>query len=468
MLDQDLHGLSAAGTHLGNLLLHAVNTCLLFLALSRLTGHTGRSAVCAALFGLHPLNVESVAWATERKGLLAGSFFAGALWVHAGVGGRALRAALETLLLALGLMAKSVLVTLPMVLLLLDYWPLRRMTNREGRLDARRVFACLSEKLPQLVLLIAASIVTLNTQALAGATRGIDLLPLGERLANAVFSYARYLGKLVWPTDLAVFYPHPRSDLPSFVVAASALLLAAVTALAVRARREHGQLLTGWLWFVGMLVPTIGIVQVGGQALADRYAYLPCVGLLLALVWTAAERLQARPRLAVALSMTLLLLLGAQSRRQLAHWHDSESLFRHALAVTERNHVAHTQLAHALIVKGDRDEAVPHLRSALSFDRDNIDALNNLAWLLATDPAASPAATAEGLELARRVVSLAPDDPSLLDTLAIAEARVGNFERALVIANRALVQARVRGDTKLGALLERRLELFRARRPLLE
>jgi tetratricopeptide (TPR) repeat protein len=269
---------------------------------------------------------------------------------------------------------------------------------------------------------------------------------------------------LIWPFDLAVFYPHPRGDFSWLAVVAAALLLGTLCALAFRFRRACPSFFVGWFWFLGMLVPTLGIVQVGGQAMADRYAYLPGIGIVLALVFTLADALRTRPRLVAALSVALLCALGVQTRAQLHHWRDSEALFRQALAVTARNHIAHTQLAHALIQQGRQREAIPHLRSALQLDRNGLDALNNLAWALATDASSSPQTAREAQALARRAAELAPDDPGVLDTLAVAHARTGDFRSAIEIAKRGRLLAERSGDRQLLEVFETRLELFRARR----
>jgi tetratricopeptide (TPR) repeat protein len=365
MLDAELFGVEAGAFHATSLALHLLGTLLLFLAMCRMSGDLWPSAFVAAVFAVHPLHVESVTWAAARKDLVSGVFFMLALLAHerrargerSGAWGALVFAAM-----ALGLMAKPMLVTLPCVLLLLDAWPLRR-------LDRVQLRTALVEKLPLVALAAAASAVTVIAQGAGGALQSAERYPLMLRLANAVDAYAVYLGKAVWPAGLAVFYPYPHGGIPLGRSALAAALLAGITAWTLRERRRRPYLLVGWLWFAGMLVPVSGIVQVGQAARADRYTYLPLIGLTLMLAWGARELAQRRPATQPLLrsgAVVAVLLLALVTASQVATWRDSRSLFEHALRVTERNHVAHINLGLALARAGEVEEAERHLVTAVA------------------------------------------------------------------------------------------------------
>jgi len=471
MLDAELHGLDAGGFLLTNLLLHALASALFFLALTRLTGELPRSAFAAAVFAVHPLHVESVAWISARKDVLSGVFFMLALLAFASVARaqQAWRARLAlSASLALGLLAKSTLVTLPCVLLLLDAWPLGRLARVGGRLDARRLAHALIEKLPLFALAVASCLVTWRAQAAAGVVASFDRLALGDRVANALVAYAVYLRQFAWPSRLAVFYPHAGSGLPIWKPLLAGALLLCLTLLALRSWPRRGYLAVGWLWFLGVLVPTIGLVQVGSQALADRYMYLPLAGLAIALAWGAPDLLGGHPRRRVALTgaaVLVLALLAVATRLQLRHWHDSVSLFEHALEVTEDNHIAHVHLGAAYAERGRLDETARHYREAVRIRPDFEKAVNNLAWLLATahDPALRDPTYA--VSLAERAVALSPaPDPAVLDTLAAAYAAAGRFGDAVQTGQRALREAEATGSPALAEPLRARLALYREQR----
>jgi len=473
LADQELHGLSPAGVHAGNVALHAANTALLFLALRRLSGSAWRSALVAAVFACHPLNVESVAWAAERKGLLAGFFWMLGLWIHAGSGRDAAgagRLAALCLCLAAGLMSKPVLVSFPLVLLLLDVWPLGRMGDPAAGVlfERARVRRCVLEKLPLLALAAASSLVTFVAQRASGATAPLGMLPLELRLANALSAYVGYLGHFFWPAGLAVHYTHPLAGLGMRSLA-EALLLAAASALALAGLRRRPHLAVGWLWYLGSLVPMLGLVQVGSQAMADRYAYLTTLGLSIALVWSIPDALaRRRPIVLAAGALLLLAALAATARAQLAHWHDSVRLFSHAIHVGERNYVAHGQLAAALRAEGHTREAVSHYRAALRIHPRHLESLNNLAWLLATarDPALRR--PDEAVRLASAAHELAGGDPNVADTLAAAHAAAGHYARAAAVLEQALARVDPTADPTLRAALEARLRLYRQHRPYRE
>jgi tetratricopeptide (TPR) repeat protein len=355
MLDCQLYGVNPVGHHFTSLALHIANTVLLFLVLRFMTGITWPPAVAAALFALHPLRVESVAWVAERKDVL--SVFFGFLTLLAYVRYTAhpsVRHYLHvTLLFALGLMAKPMLVTLPGVLLLLDYWPLRR-------------FALL-EKIPLIVMAGMCAVATLFSAQSTSSLIGLGALPLGARLANAAVSYASYLAKAVWPTGLAVFYPLEPS-LPPYRVAASTALVLAMSGLAVVGRRRCPYILVGWLWFVGTLLPVSGLLQAGSQAMADRFTYLPLTGLFIAVAWGAADasRRAGIPSSAVVgITSILFAVLAALTMHNLAYWRDGEHLFTHALEVTGNNWMAQDSLGVALLKKGNVRAAKGHFEEAL-------------------------------------------------------------------------------------------------------
>ena len=376
-LDYQLFELNPAGHHDTNLLLHALNVLLLFWVLWRATGYVGRSLMVAALFALHPINVESVAWVAERKNLLSMLFCLLALgawgWYarRPGVG----RYAVVALLFALGLMAKPQVITLPFVLLLWDYWPLRRMKLRQPQnlpttasLPQYSFFRLIAEKLPLLALSAASAVITMRAQHLGG---GINPgVPLASRLANAVVSYARYLGEAFWPAGLAPFYPLPRTSPAIASVAGAVLLLFAITVLVVAGRR-HRYLLVGWLWFMGTVVPMIGLVQVGRQAMADRYAYLPFVGLFIMVCWGLsdwADRRKISLAWQAAASVAVLLALAVVTYRQISYWQDNVDLWTHTLQVTSNNYIAEDYLGKAVQAEGKPQQAMPHFVRATEIE----------------------------------------------------------------------------------------------------
>jgi tetratricopeptide (TPR) repeat protein len=369
MLDCQLYGVDAAGHHLTSLLLHLGGVLLLFSALEAMTRAVWASAFVAALFAVHPLHVETVVWISDRKDVLSTFFGFAALRFYASYARRqdprAYAAAL--LLFALALSAKATLLTLPLVFLLLDFWPLDRWRDRP------RIF---TEKVPFAALAVASAGVTaLVVRDLPESFQHGARVAFSDRAANATVSYARYLLKTVWPSDLSILYPHP--NLPggtpwsALQICAAAALLAAISALVFRARsRRH--LAVGWLWYVVTLLPVIGIVQVGPQAMADRYTYLPHVGLFLIVAWGGADLLRAVPRLSPAVlgaaGVAVLVACVAASWRQVRLWSDSEILYRHALEIAPRSHLVHTNLGILLRSRGKVDEAIDHLRTAIEVD----------------------------------------------------------------------------------------------------
>jgi protein O-mannosyl-transferase len=377
-LDCQLFQLNPVGHHYTNLLLHAVNALLLFLILQWFTGYTARSLVVAALFALHPLNVESVAWVAERKNVLCMFFLLLAIAAYGWYVRRpgVARYLLVAVLFAMALMSKPMAITLPLLLLLLDDWPLGRMRfpgNATPYNEGRRRFAactqspttlCL-EKLPLLALSAGSAVITMIAQRAGGAVLTSAARSPLLRLENVIVSYALYIQKAIWPSHLAALYPYPHA-LPAWEVAASAIFLLAVTYAALR-YRQHRYLAVGWFWYLGTMVPMIGLVQVGNQARADRYAYLPLIGFFIMIVWAAAEWARARQlsaRYMPACGLAILVAFSSVTRIQLGYWHDDFSLWSHALAVTRNNYVAENNFANALVRQGRIDEAIIHFRTA--------------------------------------------------------------------------------------------------------
>jgi arylsulfatase A-like enzyme/Tfp pilus assembly protein PilF len=371
-IDHELYGLEPAGYHLTNVALHALSAVLLFFALARMTRAPWPSAFVAAVFAVHPLHVESVAWATERKDTLCGLFWMFTLYAYARYAERPERRARYALVVvgvACALLAKSLAVTLPFALLLLDNWPLGRLRSADGErgLDAARLRRALIEKLPLLALAAAAGAITYLAQEQTGVVRSQEF-SFSLRVANALVSYALYLRDAIWPTGLAAFYPYPAQGISGAATLAAAVLLGAITALAVRTRVSRPHLLTGWLWYLGTLVPMIGIVQVGVQARADRYTYIPLIGVAIMVAWSGAE-LAARWRalripLAVA-GAGAVAGLATLAFFQVGHWRDTVALFEHAIAVTDGNYLAHHRLAATWHTRGDDARAERHYRETL-------------------------------------------------------------------------------------------------------
>jgi tetratricopeptide (TPR) repeat protein len=396
MLDCEIFGLNAGYHHLVNVLLHILNSVLLYLVLKRMTGAIWRSVTVAALFSLHPLHVESVAWIAERKDVLSTLFFMLTLWAYARYASRPSWPRYWAVFgaLALGLMAKPMLVTVPLVLLLLDYWPLGRFhqmedTGTEGSVGIQhmgqgnrgaRAMRLLFEKVPLLALAATSSVITFVAQQRGGATAPSDVAPLGLRAANAVVSYAAYVGKMLWPRHLAFFYPY-RDSVTTAEWMVPALLLVGVSVLVIRASRRWRYLAVGWFWYLGTLVPVIGLVQVGRQSMADRYTYVPLIGLFLMGVWGTADLAtrwrHGRTVLAGAAGGVLIAcMVGAWVR--VSYWQDGITLFGQALQVTEGNALAHNNLGLALQERGRAEEAIAHYEKALRIDPAMDNAHGNL------------------------------------------------------------------------------------------
>jgi Flp pilus assembly protein TadD len=455
MLDANLSGPGPAGPHFTNLLLHAANTVLLFLLLQQCTAAIWRSAMVAALFALHPLHVESVAWVAERKDVLSAFFGLLALLFYTSYARRVtadrsqatrtepLRSCfmfhvshfywLSLLFFALGLMSKPMLVTLPFVMLLLDWWPLGRISSGEPRTANRRRLVV--EKLPFFMLSAASCVVTYLAQQKGGSVVSLMGISIADRIENAFVSYARYLCKTIWPSPLVIIYPHPIHWGTGLVIFSLGLVIV-LSVAAVWFGRKHPYMPVGWFWFVGTLIPVIGLVQVGVQSMADRYTYFPLVGVFLVLVWGFDDaRLKWRlpESWAVVPAGMVLLACAGGTRNQLAYWRNSETLFRYALAVTENNSLALNNYGICLSEKGQPVEAISCFQKSLQITPDNADVLCNLGGALA-----QCGRWEEAADCFHRALKITPNQPAVLSNLGLVqvsqkhytEARA-NFELAL-------------------------------------
>jgi tetratricopeptide (TPR) repeat protein len=385
MLVVELFGKSAGPQHVLNVLLHIANSLLLMLFLTRMTGRPWRSGVVAALFAIHPLHVESVAWVAERKDVLSGLFWMLVMSAYArfvdrrGAGAYALTLAL----FALGLLCKPMLVTLPLVLLLLDYWPLARTQGpgdgEQGTEGKKRLRSLLLEKAPLLAMSVGAGVAAVWAQSAGGALADMQSYPAGVRIANALVAYVGYLVKALWPARLAVYYPHPHAALPVWQVMGSVALLMGVTALVIAFRRRRPYVLVGWLWYLITMLPVIGLVQVGEQAMADRYTYLPLIGIFVMVVWLVPEpSTTARRVLYAACTAAMMAGLCCAAYTQVGYWRSAAALFGHAIRVTNNNDLAYNNMGSALLEEGDPRGALQNLRKAEAINPDDGDIQNNL------------------------------------------------------------------------------------------
>ena len=393
MLDCQFFGLQSGWHHLTNVFFHLAATWLLFAFLYRTTRARWPSALVAFLFALHPLHVESVAWVAERKDVLSAFFWFLALWAYGRYAERPGPGRYALVLAAFcgGLMAKPMIVTLPFVLLLLDVWPLRRTdTAGWGKI--------LGEKIPLFALSAAAAATTYMVQAGSGAVRALGPVPIGLRIENALVSYVVYAAKMFWPARLAVFYPYPPA-VPVWEAALCGAALAGVSVLVARRFRACPYLAVGWAWYLGTLVPVIGLIQVGAQARADRYMYVPMAGLAIMVAWGAADLLARYPRLrpaAIAVAAAACAILTAVTWVQIGYWENSRSLFQHAVEVTEGNYLAHQNLAEELAkIPGRRPEAISHYQAALRIQPDYFDAHLHLGLVLSNTPGDLPEAISQ-------------------------------------------------------------------------
>jgi len=472
MLDVQFFGLKPGWHHLMNVFFHILNTVLLFLVFNRMTRALWPSAFVATLFALHPLHVESVAWVAERKDVLSTLFWIltmGAYTFY--VEHPSTKRYLFTLgLFALGLMAKPMLVTLPFVLLLLDYWPFRRLqyaqptkdrqpevsTAKDSKKQKRKsqrnapaalqkkknidseiswssIQPLLKEKIPFFVLAAMSSAITIYAQR--GVIESSAILSLSARMANALVSYLGYLGKIFWPQKLAVFYPHP-GMWPLWQVAGSAFVIACVTAAVIIFSKRFPYITIGWLWYMGTLVPVIGLVQVGLQSMADRYTYVPLIGIAVIVAWGVPDMMKRafyKPPLLAVLSGITLLLLMACTWNQIQYWQNSLTLFSHAINVTTRNSVAHNNLGTALLEQGAFDKAIPQFQNALTVDPRNANANNNMGNALIKHGRME-----EAIFYCREALRIKPDYPEALTNLGNALAYQGKSQEAIDYFEKAL------------------------------
>jgi len=439
-LDYQLFHQNPAGHHLTSLLIHAANAVLLFLFLMYATRRLGPSLFVAALFALHPINVESVAWVAERKNVLCTFFFFATLiaycWYARQPDWR--RYLVFAGLFLLGLMSKPMVITLPFVLLLLDYWPLGRIRGGHADATAAPLSKLVVEKLPLIALSAASAVITMQAQRAGGAMRSTAQFSLAVRLENAVMAYAMYLWKMIWPSHLSPIYPHPGDSLAGWQVGTSALVLLAVTAVALKFRARR-YLLTGWLWFLGTLVPVIGLVQVGDQAMADRYAYIPLVGIFIMIAWRIADLADSKQIglvVRVIPAACVLLALSFATNRQLGYWSSNYDLWTHAVAVTGRNFIAQDNLGGALLWLGKTDEAYLHFQAAAEINPLDPMSRSNLGAYLQEH-----GHMAEAIEKYNRVITLTSDPGLLAATyanLGAAYRKLGEDEKARTSYDQAL------------------------------
>jgi Flp pilus assembly protein TadD len=574
MADCQVYGLWAGGHHLTNVALHALAAVLLFLALREMTGNLWRGAFVAGVFAIHPLRAESVAWISERKDVLSGVFFMLTLWAYARYARQPSRRRYAVVVLSygLGLLSKNMLMTLPFVLLLLDWWPLQRKAPGgagDGRVKAP-FWGLVREKIPLFLLMVGSCVATVLVPE---KVTDFDRLPFLERIGNALVSYCVYLRQMVFPAGMAILYPNPPNGQPFWKAGLAVALLAVLSIIVVACRNKRPYLLVGWLWYLGMLIPVIGIIQISSSAAhADRYTYLSEIGLVLAGTWAVGDWSLGWKHRQAVLGVLAAVVTGALmvcAWKQTAHWKGSETLWTHALACTTGNYVAHNNLGDALLQKGQPDEAMPHFHKALEIKLDNgeahfnlgnvlrlkgrtdeaitqyqeavrfnpsigqahnnlgtalrqkgkldeaiaqfqwalqilpdnesihfnlakalfqkgrlgeaitqfklalqlepadMEALNNLAWCLATCPQASLRNGATAVQLARQANELAGGkNPVILATLAAAFAETGRFGDAVRTAQKAIDLARTAGRRDLAAKLDGELQRYQAGLPL--
>jgi len=403
MLDYQLYGLHAKGHHLTSLFFHITNSLLLFLILFRMTGAIWQSAFVAAIFAFHPLNVESVSWAAERKNVLSALFWLLTMWayIHYAAKPTIKSYGLVFLFFTLGLMSKPMLVTLPFVLLLLDYWPLRRLKFGQEResnevlekniAKKSEVLQLVLEKIPLFLLTTGLSIITFIAQKSLGAMNYAESLTFSTSVTNAMVSYLEYLGKIIWPRGLSILYPHPGNTLAVWKGILCGIALVGITIISIRLIRKAPYFAVGWFWYLGTLVPVIGIVQVGGQAMADRYTYIPLIGIFIIVAWGVPELISKwhykEKVLSISVGIIIFTLL-ITTWRQVSHWKNSITIFKHAIRVTDKKHptfaIAYNNLGIVLFAKQKNEEAISHYKMALELNPDSAVAHNNLGIALFT------------------------------------------------------------------------------------
>ena len=445
MLDYQLYGSHAKGHHLTSLFFHIANSLLLFLVLFRMTGGIWQSGFVAAMFALHPLNVESVAWAAERKNVLSTLFLLITMWTYLRYTEKSSikRYSLVFLFFTLGLMSKPMLVTFPFVLLLIDYWPLRRLKFEQERgnneilekntAKGPGVFRLVLEKVPLFILAIGLSIVTYIAQKSFGNMNYTEHLTVFTRITNAMVSYLEYLGKMVWPEKLAMFYPHPGNNLPVWKGILCGMALVGITVISIKLIRKVPYFAVGWFWYLGTLVPVIGIVQVGGVAMADRYSYIPLIGIFIIVAWGVPELLKEwhyRKNVLKASAGILILTLMPITWIQISHWKSSITVFKHAIKVTDKKYpnfaLVHNNLGNALSAERKIEEAISHYKMAIKIKPDYALPHNNLGITLVAE-----GNNEEATSHYKMAIKLKPDYDEAHYNLGVTLVAEGNNEEAI-------------------------------------
>jgi len=424
MLDYQFFGSRVGGHHWTNVIFHIANSILLYTVLKRMSGAAWKSALVAALFAVHPLNVESVAWVSERKNILCTFFWFMGMWSYAYYVERPTpyKYCLILMTFSLGLMSKPMIVTFPFTLLLLDYWPMGRLTS--WKMFPRLFF----EKIPLFILAAIVGIVTFLSSFHGDVTISIDKLPIVDRVANAVVSYAKYLGKMFWPESLAVFYPYSR-EFGSFQIIGAVLLLSVISCLAIFMAHKYRYALMGWLWYLGTLVPVIGIIQVGKQAMADRYAYVPMIGLFIIIAWGIPDLLRGWPRRKIVFAISsgaVILGLMICTLLHVRYWQNGVTLFDHALRVTYMNSRAHYNLGISLIDLGKFNEAIYHFEYAIRLEPEYAGSYGYMGIALAGQGRID-----EALDFYHEALRIKQDDEKTHNNLGVALAGKGMFNEAI-------------------------------------
>jgi tetratricopeptide (TPR) repeat protein len=437
MLDWQLYGNNAGGYHFTNLLFHIVNALLVFIVLKEMTNAVWQSAFVAILFALHPLHVESVAWVSERKDVLSIFFWILTMWAYtrycncaAVSAGTKYYYLSAVVFLALGLMSKPMLVTMPFVLLLLDYWPLGRLTTK------RSLLYRLIEKIPLFVLIILSSIITFIVQHKGKAVANIAELPLRLRISNVFISYMQYIIKMIWPVKLAVFYPYSAQNTPIFLVVICTVALFAVTIIILLYSKNHRYLITGWFWYIVTFLPVIGIIQVGAQAMADRYTYITLTGLFIIIAWGLPELMGKWPYQKIALGVSMVLVptaLGICASRQVSYWNNSVALFSHTIEVTQNNYRVHYNLGGTYFSLGRWQDAIDAYKQAIRIKPNYADAHYNLGasydklgrWQ-------------DAIEAYKQAIRINPVDAGAYSNLGVAYLSLGRWQEAIEACKEAI------------------------------
>jgi tetratricopeptide (TPR) repeat protein len=476
MLDCQLFGPNPGRIHFVSLLFHIANTLLLFALLKKMTDALWPSAFVAAAFALHPMHVESVAWISERKDVLSTLFFLLTLLAYAAYvkRGSLFSYLAAVLLFALGLMAKPMLVTLPFILLLLDYWPLERFEFNKSAFDPDKraaTYRIIIEKIPFFVLAAIVGVFTFLVQRSVGSLTSIASLPLESRLANACLSYIKYVNKIFWPHDLAIFYPFEGGS----VTLLHLLSLVIATIVVFRFRQNRRYLPVGWLWFIITLLPVIGLIQTGKAAYADRYTYIAYIGLFIMVGWGIPELISKWPHRKIILGILMLAVLtplAAAARQQVGYWKNTQTVFSHALAVTQNNYLPHLCLAFWWNQQGRLDEACEQYRAALElnpYPSDKPAAMAGLAWCMAVCPEIKNRDVNEAVNLARGACELTNyDKPVFLDALAAAYAAAGKFSEAVKTAKTAIKLADAGKQPQLKDMIQHHLSFYTQGKPYVE